>query len=318
MSEAPPLAGVVGWPIGHSLSPRLHGHWLKRYGIAGYYVPIALSPEAFEAGLLSLPRLGFRGVNVTIPHKEAALALASAATDRARGIGAANTLTFGPTAHPRRQHRRLRLHREPPRMRRPAGMRPRGRRLSSAPAARRGRSIAALLAEGAPGDPHRQPQPASAPRGFRPISARAQRRALGGASASAAAAATIVNTTPVGMGSDAVPIDLAGAGRGALVADVVYGSTPTPFVAGARALGDCRPLVRGDRALDTGRHHLGAGRMGDVVGRDARADDVVVALVVRLLEAPDQLDVASDIAHASSSRSMPSNLRPCGAFVQRR
>ena len=57
MTSAPPLAGVIGWPIGHSLSPRLHGHWLRRYGIAGYYVPIALSPEDFEAGFLSLPRL---------------------------------------------------------------------------------------------------------------------------------------------------------------------------------------------------------------------------------------------------------------------
>ena len=96
MSEPPPLAGVIGWPIGHSLSPRLHGHWLKRYGITGYYVPIALAPENFQAGLLSLPRLGFRGVNVTIPHKEAALALASEATDLARESGAANTLTFRP------------------------------------------------------------------------------------------------------------------------------------------------------------------------------------------------------------------------------
>ena len=96
MSAAPPLAAVIGWPIGHSLSPRLHGHWLKRYGIAGYYVPIALSPESFAAGLCALPELGFRGVNVTIPHKEAALALATEVTDRAREIGAANTLTFRP------------------------------------------------------------------------------------------------------------------------------------------------------------------------------------------------------------------------------
>ena len=95
MTTAPPLAGVLGWPIGHSLSPRLHGHWLARYRIAGYYVPIALPPDDFERGLRSLPALGFRGVNVTIPHKEAALALASEATDRAREIGAANTLTFG-------------------------------------------------------------------------------------------------------------------------------------------------------------------------------------------------------------------------------
>jgi shikimate dehydrogenase len=93
---APPLAGVVGWPIGHSRSPRLHGHWLKRYRLAGHYVPIPVAPEDLAWALAALPRLGFRGVNVTIPHKEAALALAAEATERARRIGAANTLTFLP------------------------------------------------------------------------------------------------------------------------------------------------------------------------------------------------------------------------------
>ena len=98
MTAAPPLAGVIGWPIGHSRSPRLHGHWLRALPAStGYYVPIALPPEGFERGLRSLPALGFRGVNVTIPHKEAALALADRGQRRARAtIGAANTLTFGP------------------------------------------------------------------------------------------------------------------------------------------------------------------------------------------------------------------------------
>ena len=50
----PPLAGVIGWPVGHSRSPLLHGYWLRRCGLAGYYIPIALSPEEFEAGLRSL------------------------------------------------------------------------------------------------------------------------------------------------------------------------------------------------------------------------------------------------------------------------
>jgi predicted house-cleaning NTP pyrophosphatase (Maf/HAM1 superfamily) len=93
MTGAPPLAGVLGWPIGHSRSPRLHGHWLARYRIEGYYVPIGLPPEDFASGLLSLPGLGFRGVNVTIPHKEAALALATEATERAREIGADQVLS---------------------------------------------------------------------------------------------------------------------------------------------------------------------------------------------------------------------------------
>ena len=94
MSTAPPLAAVLGWPIGHSRSPALHGHWLRRYGIAGHYIPVALAPEDLEDGLRALARLGFRGCNVTLPHKEAALALAAEATDLAREIGSANTLTF--------------------------------------------------------------------------------------------------------------------------------------------------------------------------------------------------------------------------------
>ena len=90
-----PLAGVIGSPISHSKSPKLHQHWLRRYGIDGHYVPMAVAPEDLETALRALPRLGFRGVNVTIPHKERALGLADSVTDRAASIGAANTLTFG-------------------------------------------------------------------------------------------------------------------------------------------------------------------------------------------------------------------------------
>lgn len=89
-----PLAGVIGHPIAHSRSPRLHGHWLARYGIAGHYVPLDVAPDDLESVLSALPRAGFVGCNVTIPHKEAALALADTVSDRAALIGAANTLVF--------------------------------------------------------------------------------------------------------------------------------------------------------------------------------------------------------------------------------
>ena len=88
------LAGVLGDPIAHSKSPRLHAHWLARHGIDGAYVPLHVRAEDLADTLRLLPRLGFAGVNVTIPHKAAALAAATTATDRARRIGAANTLTF--------------------------------------------------------------------------------------------------------------------------------------------------------------------------------------------------------------------------------
>ncbi|MRX49856.1 shikimate dehydrogenase [Paracoccus sp. S-4012] len=91
-----PLAGVLGWPIAHSRSPALHGHWLARYGIAGHYVPLTVAPDHLAQVLRTLPLAGFVGVNVTIPHKEAVLALADVVTDRAALIGAANTLIFRP------------------------------------------------------------------------------------------------------------------------------------------------------------------------------------------------------------------------------
>lgn len=89
-----PLAGVIGMPIAHSRSPKLHNHWLNRYGIPGHYVPLPVMPEHLAEILRVLPRAGFVGANVTIPHKEAVLTLADVVTDRAALIGAANTLIF--------------------------------------------------------------------------------------------------------------------------------------------------------------------------------------------------------------------------------
>ena len=98
MTELPriPLAGVIGHPIAHSRSPLLHGHWLARYGIKGHYIPMDVSPSDLPQALAMLPKLGFVGVNVTIPHKEAVLKLAHVVTDHSALIGAANTLTFRP------------------------------------------------------------------------------------------------------------------------------------------------------------------------------------------------------------------------------
>ncbi|SOC08152.1 shikimate dehydrogenase [Rhodobacter sp. JA431] len=91
-----PLAGVIGHPIAHTRSPALHGHWLKTYGIKGHYVPMDIAPEDLETTLRALPKAGFVGCNVTIPHKEKVLALADSVSDRAALIGAANTLVFHP------------------------------------------------------------------------------------------------------------------------------------------------------------------------------------------------------------------------------
>ena len=89
-----PLAGVIGNPIEHSLSPRLHGHWLRAMGLAGHYIPMRVEADDLETVIRTLPKAGFVGLNVTIPHKEAVLKLADIVTDRAALIGAANTLIF--------------------------------------------------------------------------------------------------------------------------------------------------------------------------------------------------------------------------------
>ncbi|WP_204112595.1 shikimate dehydrogenase [Shimia biformata] len=89
-----PLAGVIGHPIAHSKSPTLHGHWLKTYGLRGHYIPMDVAPANLETALRSLPKLGFVGANVTIPHKERVMEIADLITDRATLIGAANTLIF--------------------------------------------------------------------------------------------------------------------------------------------------------------------------------------------------------------------------------
>lgn len=90
-----PICGVLGWPVRHSRSPALHEAGYRALGLDGWrYQLLPVPPELFEETVRGLPGAGFAGANVTIPHKEAALALADEATDSARAIGAANTLTF--------------------------------------------------------------------------------------------------------------------------------------------------------------------------------------------------------------------------------
>ncbi|MBT5919434.1 MAG: shikimate dehydrogenase [Alphaproteobacteria bacterium] len=92
------LAGVMGWPVKHSRSPLLHGHWLDRHNIDGAYVPLAVAPEHFASALTALPQLGFRGTNITVPHKQSALELLTEigeVDDVARRIGAVNTVVVG-------------------------------------------------------------------------------------------------------------------------------------------------------------------------------------------------------------------------------
>ena len=92
-----PVCGVLGWPVRHSRSPAMHEAGYAALGLDGWrYQLLPVPPELFDETVRALPGAGFVGANVTIPHKQAAAALADEATDAVRAIGAANTLTFGP------------------------------------------------------------------------------------------------------------------------------------------------------------------------------------------------------------------------------
>jgi shikimate dehydrogenase len=86
------VAGIMGWPVSHSRSPALHGFWLAEKRIDGAYIPLPVRPEHLERALRALPLLGFRGCNLTIPHKERAFSCVDRVEPVARRIGAVNTI----------------------------------------------------------------------------------------------------------------------------------------------------------------------------------------------------------------------------------
>ncbi len=86
------IAGIFGWPVDHSRSPRLQGYWLRQFDIDGAYIPFATHPGRLEQGIRALPALGFRGGTITLPHKERALGFVDELTAVAKRIGAINML----------------------------------------------------------------------------------------------------------------------------------------------------------------------------------------------------------------------------------
>jgi shikimate dehydrogenase len=90
------IAGIMGWPVSHSRSPLLHEFWIDETGVDGAYLPLPVEPGQLEQGLRALPVLGFRGCNLTKPHKRAALAVMDRVDPTARRIGAVNTVVVQP------------------------------------------------------------------------------------------------------------------------------------------------------------------------------------------------------------------------------
>lgn len=238
MTEEPRLAAVTGWPIVHSRSPLVHGHWLRRYRIVGHYVPIALAPAGFEEGLRAMIALGFRGTNVTIPHKEAALALADEASDEAAAIGAANTLTFRQdgTIHADNTDGYgflANLTDAVPDWRAASGP---ALVLGAGGASRA--IVHALLNAGAPEVWIANRTSVRADALAEHFGAGARALSWEAAIDASGDAATVVNTTSLGMKQgEPMPLPLERLSPTALVTDVVYGAEPTAFVAEARRRG---------------------------------------------------------------------------------
>jgi shikimate dehydrogenase len=237
------LAGVIGWPVGHSLSPRLHGYWLCEHGIDGAYVPLPVQPGDCRAALRALPKLGFAGVNVTVPHKETAARSVDILDAAAERTGAVNTVVVAAGG-------------------RLAGSNTdgfgflenlkadiRGWRASKGPATVIGaggaaRAIAAALLDvGTPEVRVVNRTPSRAKALVRDIGGAVTAVAWADRADALAGAALLVNATSLGMkGSAPLDLDLASLPRDAVVTDIVYVPLVTPLLKAAAA--------RGNRTVD--------------------------------------------------------------------
>lgn len=218
------LTAVAGWPVSHSRSPAMHNAAFRALGMDDWlYTRLPLAPERFAEAVRALPASGYRGINVTIPHKEAALALSDAASDAAAAIGAANTLTFADGAIEADNTDAQGF-------------------LDAVGEPLAGRSVLVLGAGGAA----RAVVWAAREAGAREVLVwnrtpeRARRLAAQfGVEAVERARRTdiLVNTTAVGLEGSAEDLPLADAGDPELVADLVYGPSDTPVTAWARGVG---------------------------------------------------------------------------------
>ncbi len=234
--ERIPLAGVIGWPIAHTMSPALHGHWLRRYGLPGAYVPLGIEPRNLEAAFGALPLLGFRGVNVTIPFKETVLRLATKVSDRASLIGAANTITFHEDGSSYADNTDGFGFLENLKSGAPGWSAASGPALVLGAGGAARAVIHALLGAGAP--EIRLANRTKSRANFLADNFGAKVKVIDWVHASDAAegAATIINTTSLGMtGQPALGFSLAKAPKTAVVNDIVYNPIDTDLLQAARA-----------------------------------------------------------------------------------
>jgi len=227
------VAGIIGWPVGHSRSPRLHGYWLEKHGIDGAYIPLPIPLKHFHDSVRGLMHAGFAGANVTIPHKLAAFEVCDAVDETARRAGAVNTLTFrdgritGTNTDGLGFIANLRAQGVNPRAG-PALILGAGGGARAIAAALLGEGIAITIANRTAAHAeqlaHDLTGPATLPWGER--------------DAAVADHALVINATALGMeGKEALTIDLSRAAPGTAVADIVYVPLDTPLLRDSKARG---------------------------------------------------------------------------------
>jgi shikimate dehydrogenase len=227
------IAGITGWPVSHSRSPRLHGFWLRRHAIDGAYVPLPVEPANFAIAMRGLLAAGFAGANVTIPHKMAAFEVCDTVDDSARRAGAVNTLVFrdgkiaGSNTDGYGFVANMRAH----------GVDPKGGPALVLGAGGAARAIAAALLDigvsvtVANRTRSRADALVRDLAGLRVVDWNAR-------VASLADQALVVNTTPLGMARhDPLDLDLSRTPATLAVADIVYVPLETPLLAAAQARG---------------------------------------------------------------------------------
>ncbi len=236
MRQVPILAGIIGSPVSHSLSPLIHTIWAHRAKIDGYYIPVEVAPDYddFTRAIEGLRKIGFAGVNVTIPHKEHALACADEVSEAARVAGAANMLTFSGNN----------IYADNSDM---AGFESAVRDIAGVPAGARALVLGA-------GGASRGVVLALQKLGVKAITItnRTEEKAETVAAAfslktapwadrsdAIAEADIIVNTTSLGMeGQPPLALDISGLKPAAIIADIVYAPLATPLLAAAKAKGN--------------------------------------------------------------------------------
>jgi len=255
MNDSYRLAGVMGWPVAHSVSPWLHRYWLERHGVAGDYVKLAVPPPRLGPALRALANLGFAGCNLTIPHKELALAFIDEVDPDAQTIGAVNTIVVRPNGKLRGMNSDAfgfiaNLRAEAPDWRAVSGP---AAVLGAGGAARA--VVSALLAEGVAQlrlvNRHRERAVAlrSAFDGNIAVVPWEERMAA------LEGAGLLVNATSLGMaGGPVLDLPLDRLPREAVVSDIVYTPLETPLLVAARR--------RGNRVVDGLGMLMHQGRLG--------------------------------------------------------